>query len=141
MHDKIHNNENRRNFGSFIFTDSFNEENFGQINLNKIGLVKVNVYANEGPVPHLHIESTDKKFECCVQIYRAKYFSHGTKTNTLTNQQAKDLNNFLKSKFKPRPDFTVWEAIDFYWKAFNDPEQAKYHDYTNTQPDYTKLNL
>lgn len=139
-YNDIHSKENLRNFGSILFTDLFHEENFGKINLIKLGELKINVYANEGPIPHFHIESTDRNFICCVEIYHPNYFSHDNKIDKLTDRQVKDLNKFMSTKFKPRPDFTVWEAIDFYWVAFNDPERKKYNNYTFYQPDYSKLN-
>ena len=64
------------------------EQKLGDTNLkSKLGTCGIYVYNKEGQIPHFHIKSKDKKWECCVEIYRPLYFNHGSKQAKLNNKQ------------------------------------------------------
>ena len=121
-------------------TEVLSEMSPGNVSLSgKIGYCKIEVWPDEGQTPHFHIITTNKvKWECCVEIYRAKYFSHGSKTGTLSNSQAKTLNAWLKKPSIPNKSISNWELICTFWYGQNNP-------LTNVpeepeQPDYSKIN-
>ncbi len=104
-----------------------------------IGECIIDVYANEGPIPHFHIYNKDKSFEACIRIYENLYFSHGGKyTSKFNSKQCRQLNEYLKSKYSKGPiKSTVWEAIAFFWDTISS------YDYPNkctTQPHYEAMN-
>ena len=51
----------------------------GRLNQKSFGELKIEVYANEGQVPHFHIFNKDKSFQSCICIYSANYYGHGGK--------------------------------------------------------------
>lgn len=69
--------------GSIIFEDFMNgqeiENKNKRFNPKAIGECKIEIYAGEGAVPHMHIFNSDKSFEACVCIYSNNYFAHGGK--------------------------------------------------------------
>ena len=107
---------------------------------SKIGFCKIEVWPDEGPIPHFHIITKNNiKWECCICIYEAKYFYHGTKTGTLSSKQLKILDKWLREKSKldtSNIGVTNWDIIRFYWSGqgnptINVPDNC-------IQPDYTK---
>lgn len=124
--------------GTIDLGSVFQEGSTGRLSFNSIGECSVYVYSDEGPVPHFHIISKNKKFHCCVCIYEPLYFNHGYKTDTLNANQRKLLNNWLKEKHYKAP-MTNWEVIDLLWDS-NNEENKKYKiQKTSTQPDYTNM--
>ena len=105
----------------------------------KIGFCKIEVWPNEGPIPHFHIISkNDIKWECCIEIYNSKYFHHGSKQGTLTNKQLKILDSWLreKSKIHNYPNLTNWDLLCIFWLGQGNP--TKLVPQNPVQPDYTK---
>lgn len=106
---------------------------------NRIGFCDIQVWNNEGPIPHFHIISKNNiNWECCIEIFNAKYFKHGSKQGTLTTKQLKILNDWLK---EPCYDDGIradsrWDMIKYFWKAQGNP--MKFVRENSTQPDYTK---
>ena len=49
----------------------------GGVNLSsRIGFCSIEVWDNEGQIPHFHIISKNNiKWECCIEIYNAKYLN------------------------------------------------------------------
>lgn len=102
----------------------------------KIGTCRVFVYNNEGPIPHFHIENNNG-FKCCVMLFDNRYFSHGSKTDTLSNKQCKLLDEWLSSK-SILPFFnniTNWETLVAYWVSEQNP--MKLIPKNPIKPDYT----
>lgn len=110
--------------GYINFSDSIYEQEVGGNKRYKpkgIGECKIEVYGpNEGSVPHFHIQSLDKSFQCCVCIYSNNYFSHGSYTGKLNTKQCKELNEWLnliqKNSFGK---LTNWETIVVMWEGSN----------------------
>ena len=107
-------------------TDEFLDEMYGG-NLSigsKIGFCEVFVVDNEGQIPHFHIKSTSVKWECCIELYRNRYFSHGSKIGKLNSKQYKILDNWLRSKstLTNSNGQTNWEILCLFWEAQNNPK-------------------
>ncbi len=110
-----------------------------RVNFNSIGECKIEVYANEGPIPHFHLSSLNKKFETCICIYSNNFFSHGGKyRDTLSTNQCKLLNDYLKTESKSI-GLSVWDTIRTIWDTYNDNNLFPKERKTNKQPDYSKM--
>lgn len=103
-----------------------------------IGECKVQVYGNEGQIPHFHIESLDKKFDCCVRIYEPYFFQHGTHQDLLNGYQCKQLDKWLKNieKFSN----TNWQNIVLTWIGMNPDCKYPENQKVNNQPNYSNMN-
>jgi hypothetical protein len=133
--------------GEIDFSQSINESEIGNQNsrfsIKKVGPCKIEVYNGEGQIPHFYITGIGKKFNCCVRIYDAHFFSHGNKyRDTLNSSQCNDLNNWLMQiNSKMAVPMTNWQAIKSLWETLNSdckyPEKLK----TTSQPDYSKMSL
>ena len=104
------------------------------------GLAKIEVYANEGPIPHFHVKSNN--IESCLKIFSPEYFLHRPGMVKLGKQNLKILNEALKKPCVMRniqridiKYISVWHAIVAAWKEHYKPGAVKEVD---EQPDYTK---
>ena len=131
--------------GSIIFSDILNErEVSNKINRyspKHIGECKIEVYNGEGTIPHFHIFNLDKKFESCVRIYDANFFSHGGKYKGILNSsQCRELDSWLRKINAFDKTKTNWEYIESLWNNYNPnclyPTNLK----TILQPDYSTMN-
>jgi hypothetical protein len=114
------------------------EQKLGDVNLkSKLGTCGIYVYNNEGQIPHFHIKTKDKKWECCIEIYRPLYFYHGTKQGKLNNKQCELLNEWLKKKVFPF-DITNWENISLSWDNSENPSTNVPNN--RIKPNYLLLN-
>ena len=130
--------------GTIIFPETLLQEAeiLGKYRLNEksIGECNIEVYSNEGNIPHFHLFNTDHSFETCICIYSANFFVHGRKyIDTLNSSQCKILDRYLQSPCKHFDDITVWQAIRILWEVVNPncrfPDSKKVYkqpDYTNT---------
>ena len=108
-----------------IADEFLNEMYGGNLSIgSKIGFCEVFVGDNEGQIPHFHIKSKSVKWECCLELYRNRYFSHGSKIWKLNSKQCKILDNWLrqKSTINPFKDLTNWEVLCGFWLAQNNPK-------------------
>lgn len=126
--------------GHTDFTEFF----IGNIVFNpkSIGECKVEVYPNEGPIPHFHIFKPDHSFETCICIYSANYFAHGGKyRDTLNSKQCKQLNEWLELQNYNNFAFSItnWEAIVFAWGLGNPKCKSPNYQKVKMQPDYTRM--
>jgi hypothetical protein len=130
--------------GIINFEEDLNEAEIGgndRFRPSKIGVCKVEVYANEGQKPHFHLYKLNgnDEFETCICIYSNNYFSHGGKyTSKMNNKQCKELNTWLNKPNKKDPTITNWQAAVNQWEMGNGGKNFK--DKTNNQPDYDKMN-
>ena len=109
------------------------EHKLGDTNLKyKLGTCGIYVYNNEGQIPHFHIKSKDKKWECCIEIYRPLYFNHGSKQGKLNNKQCELLDTWMNKKSTLLP-VTNWDIIDALWVTSQNPT-------TNIPPNKKKPN-
>lgn len=142
-YNEIHNINNELTIGNEFDLESYlNEVTIVSDNLPKIGKIKIHVYENEGTIPHFHIDSIDGKFKCCICIYDNKYFDHGKYQDKLTNNQAKALDQLLRSKLTIRNiTQSIWDHIAFAWDIANsnNPYNKQYENYTK-QPNYSDIN-
>lgn len=132
--------------GEIDFSDIVNEKEVISSNRYKvknIGQCKIEIYENEGQIPHFHITGISKTFNCCVRIYEPYFFIHGNKCrDTLNTNQCKELDTWLRQQNKNSiGNMSNWEAIVFMWYTFN--PDCKYPEFkkTNKQPDYTRMNM
>ena len=117
--------------------DNMIDESIHTENLLNLGECDIIIYGNEGKIPHFHIVSNDKKFNCCVCIHQPRYFIHGNKTDKLSSKQRKILDSLLRKNPKYRND-TLWTILAYEWNYSNPNNVIQMNDYTK-QPDYTKM--
>jgi hypothetical protein len=131
----IHNNTNRRHIATITFSDN----NEATVTSKQIP-VDILLYVGEGPIPHFHIVSKDKSFDCCICIFDNYYFSHGGMYQSVLNtEQRKLLNDFLSSPNHDSPYATNWQCIRYLWIAFNRGTDGRKEHYPIDQPDYTNI--
>ena len=100
----------------------------------------VYVYSNEGPIPHFHVINKNKKFESCIRLDKAEYFTHGSKIGKLTSKEVKELIRFLNEKIDIGLDYNVprYVAMCITWN--NDMNNTtKVKASVKTMPDYNQL--
>lgn len=113
------------------------------------GISTCNVYVNnvEGPIPHVHAESKDKSFGCCVCLHDALYFPHGNDPLTkgvFNSKQRKEFDKWMnKTNVSGDPSLTNFEYAAFLWyKFFNEKygEMYRRNGITyNIKPDYVNM--
>ena len=109
------------------------EHKLGDANLkSKLETCGIYVYNNEGQIPHFHIKTKDKKWECCIEIYRPLYFNHGTKQGRLNNKQCELLDAWMSKKSTLLP-VANWGMVDATWATSQNPT-------TNIPPNKKKPN-
>ena len=83
---------------------------------------EVEVYPNEGPIPHFHLHSSSEnnnKKDICIKFETPEYFSHGSYFVELNSRGRKDLVNFLLSE--DEYGISNWEFLRRYWnRSFPD---------------------
>lgn len=122
------------NLGNF----NINENTLGVAHFGSgLGDCKIQVFNNEGPIPHFHITNESKNFHCCPCIYEPVYFNHGVKVDRLDSSQRKELNQWLSKQNKFVPTSTNWEMIAAAWQMLENP--TKNIPKNAKQPDYTQL--
>lgn len=106
-----------------------------QIQLPKLGSVKIYVYDKEGKnIPHIHLEGTN--YRCCVTLYDANYFIHPGKEDTLNSRQIKALVKWFDEPGGVELDgvqLTNWQNCCYDYDRVN--ETTKFN-IKNTRPDY-----
>ncbi len=102
------------------FSDLTEESITQKASLSKIGPCEIKVYGNEGKFPHFHI--VGKNFNCPVCINDARYFNHGNENDKLTNEQAQELYEIMKSKSELNSfeGKSVWKVTQMAWILAND---------------------
>ena len=116
-----------------IADEFLNEMYGGNLSIgSKIGFCEVFVGDNEGQIPHFHIKTKDKKWECCIEIYRPLYFNHGSKQGKLNNKQCELLDEWMSKKSTLLP-VTNWDMVDATWVTSQNPT-------TNIPPNKKKPN-
>ena len=126
--------------GNIDFEDVFDEQEIGRINTKSIGECKVEIYPNEGSIPHMHIHNKDKSFDTCICIYSNNYFSHGGKYKSkFTSKQCKEFNKWMSKTNYAVDDMTNWQCTKMIWSIMNPdykfPEARK----VKTQPHYEDM--
>lgn len=130
--------------GIVDFSDIITEEEIigsKRFKPSSIGECKIMVYGKEGDIPHFHIESKNKKFECCVKIYSAEYFSHNKYIDILSTRQSKQLNTWMEEINRNYFGLTNWQAVVVAWKLANPEYRFPDKDKVIYQPDYGYLNV
>lgn len=104
---------------------------------------KVYVYDKEGyNVPHFHIEIG--KAEISIALYNASYYFHKEKEGytyekiisyTLSNEELKELIQWLDQPSDLLSKITNWETIEIAWKLSN----GNKYIFATSKPDYSKL--
>lgn len=130
-HNLIHNNTNRRHIATMTLFDN----NAGSKPIS----VDILLYVGEGPIPHFHMVSKDKSFDCCICIFDNYYFSHGMHQIVLDPVQRISLNDFLDLPNHNSPYATNWQIIRSLWIIFNRGTDGRREHYPIYQPDYTEI--
>lgn len=130
----IHNNTNRRR----IATITFSNNNEATVASKQIP-VDILLYVGEGPIPHFHMVSKNKSFDCCICIFDNYYFSHDMHQTALDSVQRKTLNDFLSLPNHYSPYATNWQIIRSLWIVFNRGTDGRKEHYPIDQPDYTEI--
>ena len=129
--------------GSINFEDSILTERQVQaksrFSPKGVGECIIEIFANEGQIPHFHIHNKDNSFSTCIRLYENLYFSHGGKyIDTFNSSQCRKLNEYLK---QPCPQFfnkiTIWEALVGYWES---DCSSDYPHKVKVQPHYEDMN-
>ena len=116
----------------------------GDINFsNRIGFCSIEIWPNEGQIPHFHIIPKDpkiaKNWQCCIYLYEAMYFNHGSKQGTLNNKQLKLLNSWLKDIVDIRGiKASRWKWACIFWDSQGNSQINVPKRNNINQPDYTK---
>lgn len=138
-YNAIHSDVNARRIGTITFFDfGIGESTIGSVKLRPI-YVDIKVYGGEGPIPHFHMVTKDKSFDCCICIFDNYYFCHGGHQSVLNGVQRKSLNEFLSSPNHKSPYITNWQYIRDIWIANNEDTDGRHGDYPLNQPDYTEI--
>lgn len=128
--------------GTIDFSTAINEKEIGIRNRynpgGSIGVCKIEVYENEGQIPHFHITSIDKKFSCCVRIFDNHFFQHGKHQGALNSNQCVELDAWLRLPFKTMNQ-TNWGAIATSWFVQNPYCRYPKEKQVDIQPDYTTM--
>lgn len=127
--------------GIIDFSDIITEKEISsnnRFNPTGIGQCKVQIYGNEGDIPHFHIEGVGSDFDCCVRIYEANFFQHGTHCDILNSKQCSELDIWLRSK--TNRNISRWIEICAFWEAYN--PDCRYQEYKKAthQPAYYNMN-
>ena len=136
-----------------IFIGSFSSDNKKDVTIGTFkgkNSYSVFVYTNEGNnIDHFHIVPNDGVSKViCVQIKKAVYFPHGTKTGKLNSRDCTALDTFLRSantseegsKYK----FTNWQFIFYIWLVAHEDIIAGNEKHIEmlksyAQPNYTTI--
>lgn len=129
--------------GTIIFEDLIDEQEIESKNnrfrTKSIGECKIEIYAGEGTVPHMHIFNNDKSFETCICIYSNNYFAHGDKYyDKFSSKQCREFNEWMgriNTKFR----ISNWQTVVGLWELLNPdckfPENCK----IKIQPHYEDM--
>ena len=139
-YDKIHCYENRITLAEIYIEGYFEERVISdKYRSKKYGPCKIQMYDNEGPIPHFHIENKNKSFRCCIKLTEPEYFDHGKNTGKLNTDDVKNLIKLLKQPADEGLDITLYEFMCALWNnSYNKNKEKINHPYI--MPDYTKLN-
>lgn len=111
-------------------------------NIQGWGDCTIEVYGNEGTIPHIHIKSKDKSKEACICLFEPKGFIHGSdnKYIQLDKKAQKDLDKLL-SKPSSKANKSNWEfAVDIWSEKSGDKIWEHKDDYKDIkQPDYSNI--
>lgn len=129
--------------GTINFDENLNEVTIGdsksslRFKNSFKGQCSIEIYDNEGiNMPHFHIVSSDKKFNCCICIFDNRFFNHGTHQSILHRKDWKILDEWMRKPNKDDKTVTNWIKMVDDWKQLYDPKGKLNFDYDN-QPDYT----
>lgn len=121
------------NFGSIL---EHNIGNYFQLG-KRYGSCKVLILNNEGSGhPHFHLFTSNNLIICCPMIFKPNYFNHEGKDGQLNENQLQIFDKFM-STYNPKYNMTNWEYGAKFW--INKYGKPKDEDYSETQPDYTKM--
>ena len=129
--------------GTIIFAESLLETEYSgntRLNLKSIGECKIEVYTNEGSIPHFHLFNKDKTFETCICVYSNNYFAHGGKyLDKLSTKQCSILDEYLRQPSKQDKNISVWNAIRLSWEFGNQDSKFPDNRKVYIQPNYKTL--
>lgn len=97
-----------------------------------------------GNVPHVHIQSKNKKFKTCIRLDTNKYFLHGEWRDIFNTKQCKLFNNFMRSYKDTSLGFniTIYEYAVAMWNDNNSKRKlsiTKDKENNIIIPDYSSI--
>ena len=110
-----------------------NEYGVGKLNFKQAGLCSIEVFGDEGLIPHFHVVGIN--FECCPCIYEPLYFNHGYKTDKLSKKELKILDTWLRQAHK-NLNISNWEYICMIWEECGNPMNIANKYKNPVQPHY-----
>lgn len=128
------------NFNEY-FTEQEIENKNNRFSAKSLGECKIEIYASECAIPHMHIFNNDKSFEACICIYSNNYFAHGGKyTSKFTSKQCKEFNEWMAKQNSKSPiSASNWATSALLWEFLNPdckfPESRK----VTIQPHYEDM--
>ncbi len=105
-----------------------------QATMGTIGILKIAVYDNEGPIPHIHVYNNSVNFHTCIRLDKAEYFKHGSRKDTLTRRDKKELIKWF-NELHPKFDCNNWDFCVAQW----DRSTQYPMDENIVMPDYNLL--
>lgn len=91
------------------------------------------VYGGERNIPHIHMDSADKKV--CIRLDIAEYYAHGKSKDTLNSNERDILIDFMNNRHR-RFDITNYEYMLNLWNENNPNYEI---DEEMQMPDYKNL--
>ena len=125
---------------SYIGWFSTEETDTDPISLNEDRLFSfkgyiVYLYANEGPIPHIHLKSNGNP-DVCVRLDKPEYFNHNNYTSGTLNSKEKKIFNKMMAEKEEVFGTSRWEYAVMTWNYQNPKYPIKN---IHIQPNYTKL--
>lgn len=95
---------------------------------------------NEGPIPHVHIISKDRKIDIAVKLDKYEYFTHPGAPDRFKNKRSCIIfNNWCQLPNFEYDGNTNWKACTQEWNSHHNHSKYIITD-DIVQPDYSKLN-
>lgn len=104
--------------------------------IGRLDKYKIQVFSNEGPIPHFHFYHPATQLKGCIKINEPEYFFHGKYTDVLPENVVQELNAWLNKPYKRFPQITNYEQIRLAWSENNVDYEIPLEF---TKPDYSKL--
>lgn len=111
------------------------EESF-PISFKDYGECEIIIRGRERSKPHFHIQTRDKKINCCVKLNKNEFFDHSEYNKFLNSKQQEELDKWLKKPNKKNKNLSNWEYLVNKWNQYNPNYKI---DASIDQPDYTEI--
>lgn len=98
--------------------------------------MRIRTFPTTEKVPAMHIDFYDEEFpDCLIMLTENKFYGNDSLKLELTEEDLKDINDFLKEKSEEDPNLTRWEYMCKDWNNYTPFDRIIFPD---IQPDYSK---